>query len=67
MSYKRHNHFEWTPKRVQEFTSIYAGNFLGKDKRFTREDFIGLRYDAKVKKYKKLITKLEGKAMCMSS
>ena len=61
MSYKRHNHFEWTPERVQEFTSIYAGNFLGKDKRFKRKDFIGLRYDAKVKKYKKLVTKLEGK------
>ncbi len=61
MSPKKQNYFEWTPKRVQEFASIYAGNFQGKDKRFKRKDFIGLRYDAKVKKYKRLVTKLEGK------
>ena len=35
------NKFEWTPKRVQEFTAIYAGNFTG-NKRFSRSDFIGL-------------------------
>ena len=38
------NKFEWTPKRVQEFTAIYAGNFTG-NKRFSRSDFIGLRYE----------------------
>tara|TARA_R110000851_G_scaffold168524_1_gene314376 strand:+ start:1413 stop:1826 length:414 start_codon:yes stop_codon:yes gene_type:complete len=52
------NKFEWTPKRVQEFTAIYAGNFTG-NKRFSRSDFIGLRYEAKVKKYESMISELE--------
>ena len=56
------NKFEWTPERVQEFTSIYAGNFCGKKKRFKHKDFLGLRYHDKVKKYQKLVYKLEGKA-----
>jgi hypothetical protein len=52
------NKFEWTPERVQEFTAIYAGNFNG-NKRFSRSDFIGLRYDAKVKKYESMVSELE--------
>ncbi|HIB77172.1 MAG TPA: hypothetical protein EYO58_06045 [Flavobacteriales bacterium] len=52
--------FTWTPERVKEFTAIYAGNFSNKASRFGYSDFIGLKYDEKVRKYERLVTSLEG-------
>jgi hypothetical protein len=52
--------FTWTPERVKEFTAIYAGNFANKNVRFGYSDFIGLKYEQKVAKYQRLVSKMEG-------
>tara|TARA_R110000824_G_scaffold134618_1_gene297596 strand:- start:446 stop:859 length:414 start_codon:yes stop_codon:yes gene_type:complete len=58
-----HSKFIWTPERVKEFTAIYAGNFSNKSIRYEQlgyTEFIGLKYDEKVRKYERLVTSLEG-------